>query len=56
MQPISGDWFWEGNVQGRLAVWLRDQGWEDVRIADTASRERGVDILARQGNATSPSR
>jgi hypothetical protein len=47
---VVRDWFWEGNVQARIAAWLVEQGWQDLRVADTASRERGVDILAGKGS------
>jgi hypothetical protein len=46
----SPDWFWEGNVQARIAAWLVQDGWGELHVADTATRQRGVDILARKGN------
>ena len=45
---MSDDWFWEGNVQAALAVYLRAEGWSVDQLADTASRARGIDILARK--------
>ena len=39
-------WYWEGNVQARLVAWLRSQGYEIRRVADTASKQQGVDIIA----------
>lgn len=39
-------WFWEGNVQHHLAHWLKATGHEIVSTADTARRDRGVDIVA----------
>lgn len=46
--PVSHDaeWSWEGNVQGAVAAWLRQQGWTIQREANTASRQGGVDLLA----------
>jgi hypothetical protein len=51
--PAPGDrydpdhpWYWEGNVQARLVAWLRSQGYEIRRVADTASKQQGVDIIA----------
>jgi Holliday junction resolvase-like predicted endonuclease len=44
----SQDWAWEGNVQSRVATHLAANGWSIIRVADTASRERGVDIIAER--------
>jgi len=44
------EWTWEGHVQSRLATHLAANGWSIIRVADTAQRERGVDIIAgREG-------
>jgi hypothetical protein len=40
------DWAWEGNVQSRVAAHLAATGWSIIRVADTARRERGIDIIA----------
>jgi hypothetical protein len=40
------EWGWEGNVQSRVATHLAANGWSIIRVADTAQRERGVDIIA----------
>lgn len=40
------EWFWEGNVQAAVVRHLAADGWDIRRVADTASRERGVDIEA----------
>jgi hypothetical protein len=42
------DWRWEGRVQATVVRWLAAEGWDILRVADTASRERGVDIEARR--------
>jgi hypothetical protein len=39
-------WHWEGNVQIVLAAFLEREGWRVVSKADTASRKRGIDIVA----------
>ncbi len=47
--PASKDgheWFWEGNVQATLVRHLANDGWRRRRVADTHSREHGVDIEA----------
>ena len=41
------DWFWEGNVQARLAKHLEQQGYK-VTETDTFSKTRGVDIIAEK--------
>jgi hypothetical protein len=43
------EWAWEGNVQSRMATHLAQTGWSIIRVADTAQRERGVDIIAERG-------
>jgi len=42
------EWAWEGRVQSRVVTHLAANGWSIVRVADTAQRERGVDILAER--------
>jgi hypothetical protein len=42
------DWAWEGNVQSRFVTRLAATGWLITRVADTARRERGVDIVAQR--------
>jgi hypothetical protein len=42
----DGDWHTEARVQAMLIKYLRREGWEIVRSADTARRERGIDIEA----------
>lgn len=46
--PMVNDhtWHWEGNVQDALIGRLTEQGWTIVSAADTASHERGKDIVA----------
>jgi Holliday junction resolvase-like predicted endonuclease len=50
--PGEGDWYAEARVQAMLIGHLRREGWEIVRSADTARRERGVDIDATRGTET----
>jgi hypothetical protein len=42
------EWAWEGNVQSRVATHLAATGWSIIRVADTAQRERDVDIIAER--------
>lgn len=39
-------WPWEGAVQYALVEWIRRQGGEIVSQADTATRQRGTDVVA----------
>lgn len=43
-------WPWEGAVQTAVASWLTDQGGRVISQADTASKERGTDIVAEVGS------
>jgi Holliday junction resolvase len=43
------EWFWEGNIQAALVRHLANDGWRIRRVADTHSREHGVDIEADRG-------
>lgn len=42
-------WYWEGNVQAQVARFLIADGWTIVTAANTASRQRGVDLVATKG-------
>ena len=39
-------WFWEGNVQSAAVTYLAGRGYRIISVADTASRQRGKDIVA----------
>jgi hypothetical protein len=39
-------------VQARLVTWLARQQWQLHRVANTASREQGIDILATMQGRT----
>ncbi len=39
-------WYWEGNVQAATVEYLRGRGYRIVKVADTASKEQGKDIIA----------
>ena len=51
MEAIE-EWCWEGNVVAAIADYLRRNGWEVVRMPDTAKRERGPDIEASRSGMT----
>jgi hypothetical protein len=42
------EWTWEGNVQSRIVTHLAKSGWNIIAVANTAQRERGVDIIAER--------
>jgi hypothetical protein len=44
-----GEWFWEGNVQARLAEHLQREGWTVMHASNTAQRAQGIDLLLEQG-------
>lgn len=50
-QP-SGDegreWYWEGNVQDCVVRYLQEQGYRIRAVADTASHQTGVDVVAER--------
>jgi hypothetical protein len=48
----SKEWFWEGNVQAAVVAHLVAVGWDIIRVADTASRERGTDVVAQRDART----
>jgi len=39
----------EGNVQAQVARFLIAEGWTIVAAANTASRQRGIDLVATNG-------
>jgi hypothetical protein len=45
----ANHWFWEGNVQSSAVRYLVLQGYRIRSVADTASHQRGIDIVAEKG-------
>lgn len=43
-------WPWEGAVQDVFADILRAEGWVTDRLADTASHQHGIDVVAHKGD------
>lgn len=41
-------WYWEGNVQSAVVGHLVADGWSIERVADTSSKESGIDVVARR--------
>jgi len=46
---VDRPWYWEGNVQSKLASWLRESGWSIAQEANTSTRETGIDLIANRG-------
>lgn len=49
MWKKEDDWFWEGNVQEKLAIFFRNLGYEVVS-ANTLAKSQGVDIRAKRNS------
>jgi len=45
---VYSEWYWEGNVVASLVAFLEREGWKMESMANTAIRERGIDIQARK--------
>jgi hypothetical protein len=41
-------WFWEGNIQAQVVRHLVEQNYHIRSVADTATRQQGVDIVAER--------
>jgi hypothetical protein len=50
--PTQIDDVSEATVQSSLVAHLVGQGWQIQRVANTATREQGIDILATRGGRT----
>ena len=48
---MSTDWFWEGNVVNSLEKHFAAVGWIFVSKANTATRQAGVDLHMKKGDA-----
>jgi hypothetical protein len=46
--PKNEHWFWEGNVQSKVISYLAIQGYQIRSVADTASHQQGIDIIAER--------
>jgi len=48
--PSGPEWAWEGDVQDLFAAFLGQHGWTILGMADTATKQHGVDVLASKGD------
>ena len=46
--PKSEYWFWEGNIQSKVIHYLAANGFYIRSVADTASHQQGIDIVAEK--------
>lgn len=44
----DSDWYTEAQIQSMVVAHLVQEGWSITSVADTASRARGIDIVASQ--------
>lgn len=50
--PKFAYWFWEGNVQSKVINYLSALDYQIHSFADTASHQRGIDIVAEKDGKT----
>lgn len=50
--PELDEWFTEAQVQSKVVAHLVAKGYRILSVADTATRERGIDIVAALGDQT----
>ena len=50
-QP-SDEWHTEANVQASLVTALAAEGWRILSVANTATKEHGIDVVATRGDQT----
>lgn len=46
----TDEWFWEGNITAVAANFLADNGWTILSLADTSTKEPGLDVHAKRGD------
>jgi hypothetical protein len=46
--PGNKPWYWEGNIQSRVISYLASHNFQIRSVADTASRQQGIDIVAEK--------
>lgn len=48
----EGEWHTEANVQAAVVASLAAAGWRVLSVANTATKERGIDVVATSGGTT----
>lgn len=49
---VSGEWHSEANVQAALVTALARAGWRILSVANTATKEHGIDVIASRDGRT----
>jgi Holliday junction resolvase-like predicted endonuclease len=49
---FAGEWHTEANVQAALVTALADEGWRILSVANTATKEHGIDVIASRDGQT----
>jgi len=49
---LPGEWHTEANVQSSLVTALATDGWRILAVANTATKEHGIDVVAARGGTT----
>jgi Holliday junction resolvase-like predicted endonuclease len=50
--PAAGEWHTEANVQATLVTALATDGWRILSVANTATKEHGIDVIAARDGQT----
>jgi len=48
----GGEWHTEANVQAALVTALAGEGWRILSVANTATKEHGIDVIASRDGLT----
>ena len=49
---VDESWHTEANVQAAIVTWLAGRGWRILSVANTATREHGIDVVAAREDET----
>ncbi|GAB7005273.1 hypothetical protein JCM18899A_27460 [Nocardioides sp. AN3] len=49
---VGGEWHNEANVQAALVTALAGEGWRILSVANTATKEHGIDVIASRDGRT----
>ena len=52
MEVGGGEWHTEANVQAALVAALAGEGWRILSVANTATKEHGIDVIASRDGLT----
>lgn len=49
---VAGEWHTEANIQAALVTALAGEGWRILSVANTATKEHGIDVIASRDGQT----